>query len=120
MQFNQKNYEIDLKDFKVKLNTPDKFVILDVREPYEVAALPLKDERVAFAPMSRLAAQGTLALPSAAQDMDQEIIVICQEGARSLSATMWLRQGGWKNVLSMRGGMSAYSYSQSQAPGPGH
>ncbi len=119
MAFNQKDFEIDLKDFKTKLAAPDQFVILDVREPYEIAALPLQDDRVVFAPMSRLAAQGTTALPDAARDTNQEIIVICQEGARSLSATMWLRQSGWKHVLSMRGGMSAFRYSQSQAPGPG-
>lgn len=41
--------------------------------------------------------------------LDKELIVICQSGMRSNKASKLLKKAGFKNVLNVRGGMSAWS-----------
>ena len=110
MQYPKNDFEISLEDVSNKLDTDQAFIVLDVREPYEVRMMPMADPRVVNVPLSQLSASGIDVLPEAALNKDQELIVICQEGARSLSLTTWLRQNGWTNVLSMQGGMSGFNY----------
>src|SRR5664279_1524177 len=100
MQYPKNEFEISLEDVNAKLATDQAFIVVDVREPYEVRMMPMVDQRVVNVPLSQLSASGTAVLPDAALNKDQEIIVICQEGARSLSLTTWMRQNGWTNVLS--------------------
>ena len=117
MQFPKNEFEISLEDVSEKLATDQAFIILDVREPYEITWMPMVDQRVVNTPLSLMSALGTAMLPNAALNKDQEIIVICQEGARSLSVTQWLRGNGWTNVLSLQGGMSGFTRLKNQARG---
>ncbi len=119
MPFARKDLGINQEQFKTKLASSEPFVIVDVREPYETRLLPLQDDRVVFAPFSRLSALGAEALPNAVRDTDQEIIVVCQEGARSLTVTAWLRQEGWQKVLSLQGGVAGFAQSQRGDSTPG-
>lgn len=101
--------EISVKQFAGKLKTSVPFVILDVREPWEVERVHLNDPRLVCRPMSRIASEGLKALPDAARSLEAEIYVICHQGVRSAQVAMWLASLGWKHVFSIAGGIDAYS-----------
>jgi len=101
--------EIDVKELALKLQAADLFVLLDVREPWELGKAKITDSRLELAPMSRLSKEGTKALPGSAQSHDALIYVLCHHGVRSAQVTNWLIAQGWKNVLSVRGGIDAYA-----------
>ncbi|MGE5250296.1 MAG: rhodanese-like domain-containing protein [Bacteroidota bacterium] len=101
--------EIDVKELGRRLNSDDEFVVLDVREPDELERASINDDRIQLAPLSRLAREGTRALPASALDHDAPIYVMCHHGVRSAQVTGWLAAQGWKNVFSVRGGIDAYA-----------
>lgn len=101
--------EITVTDLSEKLQSDDKFILLDVREPNELDYVKLTDSRLEVTPMSQLARQGTKALPESAQAQDATIYVLCHHGSRSAQVTAWLAQQGWKNVFSVRGGIDEYA-----------
>lgn len=101
--------ELSVQDVAAKVAAKEQFVWLDVREPNELAAAAIDDERVVNVPMSLLAQQRVAALPAAAQDKDAEIVVFCHHGARSAQITAWLRGQGWSNVLNMEGGIDSWA-----------
>jgi rhodanese-related sulfurtransferase len=77
-------------------------LLLDVREPWEIATASLPGA-VAI-PMNEIPARAHTEL-----DPDQPIIVLCHHGARSLSVTMWLRNQGFDHVQSLAGGIDEWS-----------
>ncbi len=91
-----------------RLADGDDLIVLDVREPHEVALVSLGDA-VALAPLSQLAARRELALPETVADKNAEILVICHHGNRSLQVAAWLRQQGWTRVYNLTGGLDAYA-----------
>ncbi|MBK8049352.1 MAG: rhodanese [Anaerolineales bacterium] len=101
--------EISVNAVDEKLKAEDDFVLLDVREPYELLRAALPDRRVQLAPVSRLAQFQLEGLPIEAQAQDADIIVFCHHGVRSAQVTQWLRQQGWTNVASMAGGIDAWA-----------
>ncbi len=101
--------EISVKQFAQKLKTSSPFIILDVREPWEVERVHLEDPRLACRPMSRIANEGLKALPDAARSLEAEVYVICHQGVRSSQVAMWLASLGWKHVYSVAGGIDAYA-----------
>ena len=109
--------EITVSEFSEKLNSEDKFILLDVREPHELNYAALTDSRLEVTPMSRLAREGTKALSDAAQTQDATIYVMCHHGNRSAQVTAWLAQQGWKNVFNVRGGIDEYARTVDQSIG---
>ena len=109
--------EITVSEFSEKLNSEDKFILLDVREPHELNYAALTDGRLEVTPMSRLAREGTKALSDAAQTQDATIYVMCHHGNRSAQVTAWLAQQGWKNVFNVRGGIDEYARTVDQSIG---
>jgi len=101
--------EITVSELSEKLNSEDKFILLDVRELQELDYATLTDSRLEVTPMSRLAREGTQALSDAAQTQDATIYVMCHHGNRSAQVTAWLAQQGWKNVFNVRGGIDEYA-----------
>jgi rhodanese-related sulfurtransferase len=96
------DYEISPEEVKTKLDAGEKFVLLDVREPFEVATAQIDGSTLI--PMGEV--------PSRAhQELDPEdnIVVVCHHGVRSMNVTVWLRQQGFENVQSLRGGIDAWS-----------
>ena len=87
----------------------EDFLLLDVREHWEIELANLGTEKVAVAPLSQLAAERLAALPEAARDPNTPIVVLCHHGVRSADVTAWLLSQGWTNVVSMRGGIAAYA-----------
>jgi len=101
--------EISVQDVAAKIAANEDFILLDVREPNELAAAAINDERVVNVPMSVLSKDRAAALPAAAQDKDAEIVVFCHMGGRSGQVTAWLRGQGWTNVLNMEGGIERWA-----------
>ncbi len=101
--------EVSVKDVAAKIAAQEPFIFLDVREPNELTAAAIKDERVVNVPLSELAQKQTAILPAAAQDKEAEIIVFCHHGARSGQVTAWLRGQGWTNVINMEGGIDSWA-----------
>ena len=103
--------EISVAELARKLSSGDPFILLDVREAWELDHALIKDERTRVAPMSRIAQLGGAALPGEVDDKGVEILVLCHHGVRSAAATTWLQQQGWLNVYSVRGGIAEYARS---------
>jgi rhodanese-related sulfurtransferase len=96
------DYEITAQDLTQLLSGPQKPVLLDVREPWEH-----ETARIAG---STLIPMGDI--PSRAFhefDPDARIITICHHGVRSMNVAVWLRNQGFENTQSLRGGIDAWS-----------
>lgn len=96
--------EISVQDLSEMLKSTQKFIILDVREPWEVAQAKWDDARLRFVPTSELAQRGIAPL-----EEEVSIVVVCHHGIRSWQVTNWLLSQGWKDVVSLRGGIEAYA-----------
>ena len=101
--------EIDVHTLARKLQSGDSFVLLDVREAFELDHAMIVDSRLKVVPTSRLAQLGMGALPEDVKQKDTEIMVLCHHGVRSAQVTQWLLTRGWTNVVSVRGGINAYA-----------
>lgn len=76
-------------------------VLLDVREPYELAICQIAGSLQI--PMGNI--PGRLAeIPR-----DQRILVLCHHGARSMRVTEWLRANGYANASNIAGGIEAWA-----------
>src|ERR1700685_3983100 len=96
------DYEITPEAVKSKLDAGDKFVLLDVREPWEAEAAQIAGSTLM--PMGDVPSRANQEL-----DPDDQIVVACHHGVRSMNVTVWLRQQGFERVQSMRGGIDAWS-----------
>ncbi len=101
--------EITVEQLSKKLQSPDGFVLLDVREPWELALAKIVDDRLVVGPMSELSRRGVDALPAPMREPGAEVYVLCHRGVRSANVTDWLASQGWKNVFSVAGGIEAYA-----------
>jgi rhodanese-related sulfurtransferase len=101
--------EITVEELSNLLQNGNRFVLLDVREPFEVEMARLDDARVEYAPLSELAQHNVAALPEAAQDREANLVVLCHYGFRSAQVTIWLSHMGWKHVTNLAGGIDAYA-----------
>jgi len=109
MTIRNQNPEIDVHLLAEKLKSDEVFVLLDVRELFELERAKITDDRLEVTPMSRLSNEGVAALPKSAKLQDAEIYVMCHHGVRSADVTRWLVSQGWTNVFSVRGGIDAYA-----------
>ncbi len=81
-------------------------LLLDVREPaeWQICRLP----GAVLAPMSELASRGAAALPSGLTPW-APVVVYCHHGVRSAQVTAWLLKQGFHGVVSLAGGIDAWS-----------
>jgi adenylyltransferase/sulfurtransferase len=93
--------EITPAELKARLNSGEKLVLVDVREPWEQEICRIEGAR--FVPLGALAASLN-ALP----DLD-EVICYCHHGMRSLDAAAWLRFQGFEKAKSLAGGIERWS-----------
>jgi rhodanese-related sulfurtransferase len=101
--------ELDVYELARKLKSGEPFVLLDVREAWELDQAMIVDHRLKVVPMSRLAQLGAEALPEEVQHKEAEILVMCHHGVRSANVTEWMLAQGWTNIFSVRGGIAAYA-----------
>src|SRR3984957_17004741 len=98
------DFEISAGQVKSMLKRGDKFTLLDVREPWELAKASLDGST--NIPMGEVPTRAHQEL-----NPEEHIVVICHHGVRSMNVTMWLRQQGFDSAQSMRGGIDAWSRS---------
>ncbi len=96
------NYETTVADVKNRRDAGEDFILLDVREPWEIATASLPG--TLNIPMGELPARANNEL-----DPDATIVVLCHHGARSLNVTAWLRNQGFEHTQSMGGGINQWS-----------
>lgn len=77
-------------------------LLVDVREPNELATCAFDAPDIVNIPMSELE-QRWSELPK-----DREIVVVCQIGVRSLKATYFLQYHGYTRVQNMSGGIAKW------------
>jgi rhodanese-related sulfurtransferase len=93
--------EITPAELKARLNSGEKLVLVDVREPWEHEICRI--EGANLIPLGTLAASLNT-LP----DVD-EVICYCHHGMRSLDAAAWLRFQGFEKAKSLAGGIERWS-----------
>ena len=101
--------EVDVQELARKLKTGETFVLLDVREAWELDQAMIVDSRLKVVPMSRLAQLGVEAFPEEVRQRDVEVLVLCHHGVRSATVTQWMLAQGWSNVASVRGVIAEYA-----------
>jgi molybdopterin/thiamine biosynthesis adenylyltransferase/rhodanese-related sulfurtransferase len=99
IKMQENNHEITAEQLKQKLDLKEKFILLDVREPFEKQ---IADIGGVLIPMN--------SLPSHLGELNKEdeIIVYCHLGGRSQYASEWLRSQGY-NAKNLTGGINAWS-----------
>jgi rhodanese-related sulfurtransferase len=80
----------------------NKARFIDVREPWEVATAHI--EGAVTIPMGDVPSRAHQEL-----DPDERLVVFCHAGVRSMNVTVWLRNQGFEQVQSLRGGIDAWS-----------
>lgn len=94
--------EITVEAYKALRNGEDAPVLLDVREPWEIATASLPGS--VNIPMGDIPSRAHAEL-----DPDRPVVVMCHHGARSLSVAMWLRREGFEQAQSLAGGIEQWS-----------
>jgi rhodanese-related sulfurtransferase len=99
--------EIDVLKLKAMRDAGETLVLLDVREPNELAIC--KVEGSLDIPMQQVPAR-LAELPK-----DGAIVVMCHHGGRSRMVTNFLRQQGYNGAVNLKGGID--SWAQAVEPG---
>ena len=93
--------KIDPVTLKARLDRGESVLILDVREPFEIALAPFRG--ATHIPMGDIPSRLT------ELDPDRETVVVCHHGVRSAQVAMYLAQNGFEHVLNLSGGIDAWS-----------
>jgi rhodanese-related sulfurtransferase len=94
-------FTITVQELKQKLDQGEKITLIDVREPWEY--------NIARIEGAQLVPLGTLGSEYKKLDPNSEIVIHCHMGMRSMDATQFLLQQGFKNVKNLTGGINAWS-----------
>jgi len=96
------DYEISVAELKAMRDSEVKFTLLDVREPWEIQTAQIAGSRQI--PMGEIPARFNQEL-----DPEEHVVVMCHHGVRSMNVTAWLRQQGFEQAQSLRGGIDRWS-----------
>jgi rhodanese-related sulfurtransferase len=96
-------YEITAAEYKKLRDEKAPHLLLDVRQNWEVKKASISEAK-------------HIGLPELIDHVDeleknQKIIVYCHHGVRSMNACFFLRELGFQDVLSLAGGIEAWSTS---------
>ncbi|OIO36861.1 MAG: molybdenum cofactor biosynthesis protein MoeB [Candidatus Omnitrophica bacterium CG1_02_46_14] len=93
--------EITALELKKKMDSHERFVLIDVREPSEF--------KINQIPGAKLIPLGNI--PERVHELDSadEIVVHCHFGGRSAKAVDFLRKAGFKKVKNLAGGIDSWS-----------
>jgi rhodanese-related sulfurtransferase len=103
------DYEISPAEAAALL-AENKARLIDVREPWEFETARI--EGSLLMPMGDVPSRAHQEL-----DPDEKLIVLCHHGVRSINVTVWLRNQGFENAQSLRGGIDAWSAEVDPAVG---
>ena len=93
--------DITVQELRQKLQSGEKFLFLDVREPYEYEEFNLGAQLVPLGEVMNRAWEFE-------EHKDSEVIVHCRSGQRSGMAQSLLQAQGFNNVRNLTGGVLAW------------
>ncbi|HEX4210451.1 MAG TPA: rhodanese-like domain-containing protein [Candidatus Binataceae bacterium] len=93
--------EIEAMELKQRLERGDPLLILDVREPEEVA--------VAAFPGALNVPMGDVPSRLAELDPEAEWVIVCHHGMRSANVAMYLIRNGFEKIANLSGGIDEWS-----------
>ncbi len=93
--------DIEVNELKARLDKGEKFVFIDVREPYEYDDDNLGALNI---PLGQLPNK----LGELEPHKSEEIIIHCRSGARSGNAKKFMENNGYTKVRNVLGGILAY------------
>lgn len=99
----QPDWEVTPRAVRSLRDAGEAFVLLDVREPAEVAAAAIGGAVVV--PMGEVKSR----LNELEAHAEQKVVVMCHHGARSMQVAAFLRQHDFDDVASMAGGIDLWS-----------
>jgi rhodanese-related sulfurtransferase len=76
--------------------------LIDVREPWEFETARIEGSLTM--PMGDVPARAHQEL-----DPDERLVILCHHGMRSMNVTVWLRNQGFEQAQSLRGGIDAWA-----------
>ncbi len=93
--------QISATELQTRIQNETDLFLLDVREPNEFEYASIKNS--VLIPLNQIPQRlGEL-------NPQQEIVVICHHGVRSLQACMYLANSGFEHVANLTGGIDAWS-----------
>ena len=93
--------EISVSELAKKHNAGEDFILLDVREPDELA--------IASIPWAMAIPMGDVPVRIAELPKDKPIAVLCHGGTRSGRVTKFLNENGYPNAVNVAGGIRDWS-----------
>lgn len=90
--------DINVKELKTRLDAGEKFIFIDVREPFEFDEFNLNAQLIPLATVPERIAEFE-------DHKDDEIIIHCRSGKRSAQAQMLFQMSGFTNVRNVEGGV---------------
>ncbi len=93
---------ISVEELKARMDAGEKINLIDVREPEEYAEFNIGGTLI---PLGRIQ---TMQIDEIEDKMDEEIILFCRSGNRSMVACMFLDTMGFKNTKNLAGGILAW------------
>lgn len=93
---------ITVEQLKARIDAGEKLRVLDVREPSEYEEYNLGAKLV---PLSRIE---HMDIEEINDWKDEEVIVHCRSGQRSMKAAMYMEMQGFRNVKNVVGGALAW------------
>lgn len=96
-----KDWDITAVDLKARLAQNPTLLLVDVREPHELAISSL--------PGSTNIPLGELALRLSELDSAREMVLFCKSGTRSMHALELLASAGFKKIRNLKGGINAWA-----------
>ena len=98
-------------DLEERLKENPDLLILDVREPYEFAAMHIKDSLSVPRGILETACEWDYeeTVPELVQAREREIVVVCRSGYRSVLAAFNMQLMGYSNVVSLRTGLRGWN-----------
>lgn len=93
---------ISVEELKSRMDAGEKLNIIDVREPHEYAEFNIGAKLI---PLGKIQA---MQVEEIEDWKDQEVIIHCRSGQRSMVACLFLDTLGFKNTKNLTGGMLAW------------
>lgn len=94
--------DITVEELKQKLDSGEKFIFIDVREPWEYEEFNLGAQLIPLGSLTNL-------IGELEDHKNEEIILHCRSGARSGMAQAMLTGQGFTNVRNVTGGVLAWN-----------
>jgi sulfur-carrier protein adenylyltransferase/sulfurtransferase len=92
---------ISATELRAKIDRKEKFVLVDVREPFEF--------EICNIPGSKLIPLGELPARLSELDSADDIVLHCKVGGRSAKALKVLQEAGFRKLNNLRGGITAWA-----------